>query len=222
MTQIVNDLTIITVALENDENFQKTINLLKKFKDINKKLITKILVVTPDQSVSLINGVQVLLQDPRGIYPAMNAGITASTTEWIWFINSGDEPLLNDTVQQIIMNNQDWDALCSPVKTVSAQGEFLYSGGLSSPHQGIIYKKKIFQMLGLYDEQYKLISERLFFDKMKRLNARIFMSSVPIARFFENGASFTNKGRRLAKFEYLKWLSHNPLDWRVHLRLWKL
>ncbi len=48
----------------------------------------------------------------RGLYDAMNKGLRASTGDYVWFVNAGDEPFADDTLKQIFTNDSPDRDLC--------------------------------------------------------------------------------------------------------------
>ncbi|MFV5688936.1 glycosyltransferase family 2 protein [Flavobacterium sp. ZT3R25] len=109
----------------------------------------------------------------KGIYNAMNKGIAKATGEYLLFLNSGDH-LYNNTVLQEnkryldnydliyfnlqIRNDTNSKIVIYPDKLCFSD---LYDGYL--PHPSTFIKKALFEIVGLYDENLKIVSDWKFF-----------------------------------------------------------
>lgn len=109
----------------------------------------------------------------KGIYNAMNKGIAKATGEYLLFLNSGDH-LYNDTVLE---NNysciKDYDLIYFDIQMIKEKSikiysypsnlkfSYMYSGSL--PHPSTFIKANLFKKFGLYDENYKIVSDWKFF-----------------------------------------------------------
>lgn len=139
-----------------------------------------------------------------GIYDAMNKGITLSNGSHLWFLNSGDTALENVKVFSKLEKAKDNTIFLSPVVLAFENGvRQVYHGVRTNPHQGIIYPRKVFDDIGLYDSRYRLISDRIYFDKLVDSGRyELFKCSECIAIFPVNGVSSTRRGRKLALEEF--------------------
>lgn len=109
----------------------------------------------------------------KGIYNAMNKGIAKATGEYLLFLNSGDH-LYSSTVLEInqkhianydlvyfnlqIMNDTNSKIVCYPDKLCFSD---LYNGYL--PHPSTFINRTLFESIGLYDENLKIVSDWKFF-----------------------------------------------------------
>lgn len=172
------DLSIITVNFNNKTGLQRTFNSVFSQSFTNFEFI-----VIDGGSV---DGSKELIQDnnnkisywvsekDRGIYHGMNKGIGKATGKYLLFLNSGDylcdaevlsKVFANALVHDIVYGNIIWDTDGVLTEnrfpdTISfeffAQDQFL-------PHQGSFIRKSLFESIGLYDEQYTIISDWIFF-----------------------------------------------------------
>ena len=113
-------------------------------------------------------------ENDAGIYNAMNKGIALSKTNRLLFLNSGDS-VINDLVFEKFINYYpERDLVYSNVVKVVDNGtniqsyfpedlslDYMISYGL--PHQATIITKSLFDKVGLYNEDYKIISDWVFF-----------------------------------------------------------
>jgi glycosyltransferase involved in cell wall biosynthesis len=155
-------------------------------------------------------------QDPNGIYSAMNLGLEMSTGEFVWFINAGDYPLgqsvlglvngaLNEpgspdllafTVIHLIENKKFYSATIP--KTETHEG---YSKAAIN-HQGFVAARKIFTLVGNFDESLQIAADSKFMD-LAISRSKIKCLNFALIGFELGGASSQNYSvaiRELATF----------------------
>lgn len=108
----------------------------------------------------------------KGIYNAMNKGIAKATGEYLLFLNSGDHFFSNSVLQEnhdkianydlIYFNIQNMGENFSKIISYPAILRFsdLYFDILS--HQATFFRKDLFDRVGLYDENLKIVSDWKF------------------------------------------------------------
>ncbi|PTX12972.1 glycosyltransferase family 2 protein [Sphingobacterium faecium] len=169
-------LSIITVNLNNKTGLEKT------FESINNQTFQKFehIVIdglSNDGSEELItnnNRVNYCKSEKdNGVYDAMNKGIKAATGEYILFLNSGDTLFDNNTLEKVILNLDNEDIIYGDLLFNSRKnpytfnypskltGNFLFKASL--PHPASFIKKDLFSRYGMYDQQYKIIADWVFF-----------------------------------------------------------
>lgn len=153
-----------------------------------------------------------------GIYNAMNKGARMSSGEYMLFLNSGDF-LHSDNVIAKLLNEQfDEDIVsCSvlsfddklsriwlPPKNVSL---YTFIGGGSMSHPSTLIKRSIFDKVGGYIENYRIISDWCFFiDSMIVHNCTYkVLDHIILTSFNRYGISSSNgvDKRRVAQQEFL-------------------
>lgn len=137
---------------------------------------------------------------PRGIYPAFNLGIEHARGEFLWFLNGGDRMLNSTNLLELLESFEMADLICAPVE-IYRNGQFTYNSHVKADfisnlmgqnglcHQGIIYRRSVFDQVGLYDESYKLAGdyEHLFKCFLKGIKFGVF--AKPIAQYDRDGRS---------------------------------
>lgn len=132
-----------------------------------------------------------------GIFNAMNKGIKASKGKYLLFLNSGD-----------VLNNSN--ALRTFIEHQDFQGDIIYgdyqfeNGGkvypdyltplffvrTSLPHQSTFFNREVFDKMGLYDENYKIVADRAFYIKCFLSNQFVFRHiNYPLTVFDLSGVS---------------------------------
>jgi glycosyltransferase involved in cell wall biosynthesis len=141
-------VSIITVVFSGAPTLEATIKsvLANKTKEVEYIVIDG---GSTDGSVNIINSysnkIDYWISEPdKGIYDAMNKGITASSGFYVCFINSGDT-LLEIPIKSLASANADM--ICFPIKLDSSRirrpsinWKFKIANTL--PHQGIFYKRQ--------------------------------------------------------------------------------
>lgn len=109
----------------------------------------------------------------KGIYHAMNKGILQSKGEYLLFLNSGDELHSADSINSVLTHLGDADIIYGNlliveplkkwIKYYNEKLSFEYFTRDTLPHQGAFIKRDLFQQMGLYDEDLKLVADWKFF-----------------------------------------------------------
>lgn len=136
--------------------------------------------------------VNLISQKDQGVYFAMNEGIRLAQGDWLYFLGAGDL-FFPELVQPSDFSPSDdfiyaeVDQNPGPLRGVVTLDQILYE---NICHQGIFYRKSIFQQLGGYDPRSRLLADHL-------LNIRIFFNPaftkrylpITIARYLGGGIS---------------------------------
>ncbi|MEP2934951.1 MAG: glycosyltransferase family 2 protein [Gilvibacter sp.] len=115
--------------------------------------------------------IDVLVCEPdTGIFNAMNKGIAKASGDYLQFLNSGDyfndAASLNDFVTHnsfkgdIIYGDYTFHNGHKTYPDTLTPAYFMLS---SLPHQSTLFAKSVFELMGTYDESFKIIADRAFF-----------------------------------------------------------
>lgn len=224
-------LSIITVNLNNREGLKKTIDSVvsQTFKGFEWIVIDG---GSTDGSKELIeeytDKITYWVSEPdKGIYNAMNKGIKVAKGEYLQFLNSGDwladEMVLQDFVdasfsEDIIDGNirliyKDREDLANAPETVDF--DFFFHGSLWHPSAFI--KKTLFENCGLYEEQYRIISDwELFMRSIVLYDASYKHFEREVACFPVDGISsnplFEKETKQSKRNAYLRLVPKSFLD----------
>jgi glycosyltransferase involved in cell wall biosynthesis len=173
-------LSIITINLNNEEGLRKTISsvLDQTFTDFEYIIIDG---GSTDGSLQILQHYSDKLkywssEPDGGIYNAMNKGIRVSTGEYLQFLNSGDyfkdelvlQKLFSCQYNEGIINTNGFnkDRKGELHKFVAPEKiSLLFLLETRICHAAAFISKKIFQNIGLYNENNKIVSDAEFFLK---------------------------------------------------------
>jgi len=204
-------LSIITVGLSPSDIISTLLPLADSLNDTRAELV----VVTPLVNIDYIASYICAFFVPDhgdGVYQAMNLGISAAKGDYLWFLNSGDEPLLTPvgfTCLLSTLSRQRVDP-CNGVFLVFGFHS-LYSSNswinslvtslfkqlillsiMPVSHQNIIFLRLYHQPFSLryhYSCDFEVLARHIFHSDFDV----IFASSKPIAKLVAGGISDSNR-----------------------------
>lgn len=179
--------SLITVVKNDENNIEKTIKSVINQKERNKIQYIIIDGNSTDKTKDIIkkymNSIDIFTsEDDKGIYDAMNKGISLSNGEYIGFCNSGDTLYQNaiENINKTFKINKS-DAVFGTVKR-NYLGETIikskvdldrinYNFDFATSHStGFYVKKKIHDMIGLYDTKFRCSADYDFFYRLVKSN----------------------------------------------------
>jgi glycosyltransferase involved in cell wall biosynthesis len=166
-------LSIITINRNNAIGLRKTIESVVRQTNTQYEYIV-IDGGSTDESVDIIreysNNIHHWVSEPdKGIYNAMNKGITKAHGEYCLFLNSGDWLYDSSVVDGFNRRGEADDILYGNVVLANEQGDFtklkyhrfvpydLIVGTIV--HQVIFFRKDLFSRIGSYDESFKIAAD---------------------------------------------------------------
>lgn len=206
-------LSIITINRNNAEGLRKTIESVvsQTYTDFEYIVIDG---ASTDESVDIIkeytDKINYWVSEPdKGIYNAMNKGILKANGEYLLFLNSGDwlvDEILNKIFslgysEDIIYGNCildfndgsiEIDKRCTKNKLTFWD---FYNNTLH--HQASFIKRHLFNSLGLYSENYKIVSDLDFFIKAIIYNNTSYKYiDVEVSHYDPYGVSLNHQNER--------------------------
>jgi glycosyltransferase involved in cell wall biosynthesis len=162
-------LSIITVNYNSGSNFIGTLNSLKDFLGNENVEYVVIDGGSSDKSWDDISdrkdNIDVLLHESdKGIYDAMNKGISLSKGKWIWFVNSGDKVCSEcEKVMELLANTAGEsnllfsDLKLSDGRVISQSFSTIYLLKSMLNHQNLIYNRVL--LMAGYDISFKYCAD---------------------------------------------------------------
>lgn len=199
-------LSIITINRNDKCGLQKTINSVinQSFTNFEYIIIDG---ASTDGSDELIKEhstkINFWLSEPDGgIYSAMNKGILKAQGEYCLFLNSGDYLCTPTVLSDVFENNYDEDILYGQqlheYNGHLIQTQFLTPKDISFrsflestlPHQCTFIKRDLFTLIGLYNENNKIVSDWEFnVLALFKYNCSLRQLDIPISVYDTNGIS---------------------------------
>ena len=229
-------LSIITINRNNAEGLQKTIESIINQKYQNFEYIV-IDGASTDNSIDVIkkydDGINIWVSEPdKGIYSAMNKGILKASGEYCLFLNSGDWLVDDSTVDDFLDENFTKDFIAGTVNYVNGnsrqyiqptQKQLTYDFFVkdSLMHAATFIKRELFDKYGLYNENYRIVSDWEFFFMMLIVkNCTYTIFNRVIANFDLQGISNLPSWTELHKNEKQQVLAELlPRMYPMHLEL---
>ena len=144
-------------------------------------------------------------ESDKGLYDAMNKGISKATGDYIWFINSGDRINDSETLQKIFENNEpladiyygqtmmiDIDGNEIGSRRLKPQKKLTWKSlrmGMLVSHQSFIAKKEI---VPFYDDKYKFSADYDWMFKLLKKASVIKDTEIVLSKFLDGGLTKQN------------------------------
>jgi glycosyltransferase involved in cell wall biosynthesis len=201
-------ISIITVVYNCVDSIEETIESILSH-DLSNFEYVIVDGGSTDGTVEIINKyldqISIFVNEPdKGIYDAMNKGISMSTGKFIGFINCGDK-LLNLPLKELF-DNSDSYINCFPVLLSNGLTKAPVNGSLlklknTLPHQGCFYKKT--NEL-IYDLKYKIFSDFNLNQKIYKNKRQIRVFDNPVVAFHDMGGVSHDKRHSKEIFQVVK------------------
>lgn len=203
-------VTVITVVYNNEETLQRCINSVvdQTYSDIEYIIIDG---GSSDGTLDIIkrnikNIDYALSEKDKGIYHAMNKGISLAKGDYIAMINSDDwleldgiEESINTLIKKeadVLIgyaNVWDRDKKFSHVWEIGNFDSRILMSGMSFCHQAVIASKEAYQSTNLYDENMAISSDYKWIKELFLNCSSITFLRRPIVNFSFDGVSANNR-----------------------------
>ncbi|CAM3670590.1 glycosyltransferase family 2 protein [Flavobacterium chungbukense] len=239
-------LSIITINRNNAEGLKKTIESVasQSYKDFEFIIIdggstdgSQQIIIDHEKHISYW-----VSEKDKGIYNAMNKGISKATGDFILFLNSGDSLLEDEEIlKKVVLNLQNKAVYYAPIYLennnaikelveypIMIEEKFAFTNTLCQ--QAVIYHLSVFDN-NFFDENLKFISDwKMHFNLFKNKIAFIHFN-VPFANYDVYGLTSKGETKYKAHKERLKtqfldfpfyFFKYYGTNKRVFLRLLKM
>jgi hypothetical protein len=202
------NLAVVTIVKDDFPGFQKTVNSLSpQFSKIHHIVIDgsenerqKSLI----SSICLEIGSSYFQQSPRGIYAAMNLGLSkCEDTELVLFLNAGDFLANSNSISLVLADAESSgselmiypcifgeDAGFIP-KIGKVTAKATAKGKSAICHQGVVASAKLIRSAGCFDESYKISADHKLLLIMLQFTSP-FVSNQPLSIVSLGGVSDLN------------------------------
>jgi len=197
-------ISIITINYNDAAGLEKTIKsvISQTYKNIEYIVIDG---DSGDDSKSILKRyeeqVDFSISEPdTGIYNAMNKGIAVAKGDYLLFINSGDVLLDSQVIEQAVLLELDKDLIYGNIVFVEGDKtrdwvvedilsfETFYRSTI--PHPATFIKRDLFQKIGVYSEDYRIVSDWEFFLLATcKYNCSYKHINLFLTKFFQDGIS---------------------------------
>lgn len=241
--------TIVTVCWNSDKTIQRTIESVLKqdFLDYEYIIVDG---GSTDNTISIIKNYEASFnsrlkyssEPDKGIYDAFNKGIQRATGKYIWLVNSDDfiEPGVLIKLYELVKNYKTGEEpiISAIMNCISGDGKILYqvksspekvaaayrNNTMGTIHPATIVPKRIYDIVGLYDINYKIIGDIDWFKRAYRANMPIIFADFIVTNFMVGGVSTVSSSAKSRKdrkyllkkfypnifafyYQYMKWLA---------------
>ena len=225
-------LSIIIATKEAADDLRYTLGSISREHESFKKTTTEIIIVdglSKDHTSQVIREfsiknripLRIFSQQPAGIYPAMNMGVQKAHGEWLLFINSGDcfvnTSDLNDHLKNASQLGYKAIQFKSAIQIPRSKHAITKIKSWDQCHQSFTYKKELHQTNGLYLEDLRICSDRIF---MSQLDRSIIFDCDQVLSCTQVSPQNTSRNPDLI-LEDLSMLKimNTPSPWKNHGRL---
>ena len=165
--------SIITPTYNCKKEIEKTINSVLS----QKKSLFEYIIIdanSNDGTLDILNEyrgkIKLIIDDDKGIYDAMNKGISIAKGKYLYFIGAGDCLRKNilENLEEIIPKAGIY-FIYGDVERINPYNRLQHNYGYNKwnictniiCHQAIFYSKEIFELLGKYDLNYRISADQI-------------------------------------------------------------
>ena len=178
----------------------------------------------------------------KGIYDAFNKGIQRAIGKYLWLVNSDDfiEPEVLGKLHNLVKDYKEGEEpiISAIMNFISYDSKVLYqvksspekvatayrNNTMGTIHPATIVPKRIYDLVGLYDINYKIIGDIDWFKRAYKANMPIIFADFVVTNFMVGGVSTASSSAKSKKdrkyllkkfypnifafyYQYCKWLA---------------
>lgn len=207
-------LSIITINYNNRDGLQKTVDSVvsQTYKNFEWIVIDG---GSTDGSRELIEKYQEYFafwcsEPDKGIYNAMNKGIKVAQGEYLLFLNSGDYLVNSFVLEDVVKMGLDADIVFGYIRDSISNEEILNLKRdnvtlvdllqKSLPHSASFIRRELFDIVGLYDEKYKIVSDWKFFVQAIIIH-NVTLKYIPLGISYFDASGISSRIKRNHEYE---------------------
>ena len=207
-------ISIITVVFNGEKTIDRTIQsiLNQKFTDYEYIIQDggskdKTLEIAKSYENKFQGKLQIYSEKDKGIYDAMNKGISHASGKYIWLVNADDwiEPeALSNIYEFIIKSPRVCAIIAGWINVVSAEtGDLIRIGKCSELgyeksckklsmgvcHPATVVSREVYDIVGLYDDRYYISADMDFILRCYKSNIVVDFLPIPLSNMTRGGIS---------------------------------
>ena len=200
-------LDIITITKDDFEGLKKTVESTKALRK-NYESVEQIIVDSSNKAIKKKNieflknqeNIRYLWQEPKGCSAAFNFGLNNSDSEWVWFLNGGDEihSELDSDIFLYLLSKNNADAIIFQLEHIQSnlipkhpELWSLWPPLLSwIPHPATMTRRNLYGKYGKFNESLKIAMDFELWIRFFSEKVVVDFISIPIARFDQTGDSY--------------------------------
>jgi glycosyltransferase involved in cell wall biosynthesis len=202
----INSVTIITVVYNAEDTIQQTLESI--FKQTYEYF--ELIIIdgsSTDDTLNILKSftndkIVVYSEKDHGIYDAMNKGIRLAKNEWVFFLNAGDVFASNETLSNIFNKySGNSSILFGNTFLKSDNLEINYPNKINKLwffsdticHQSIFFKRQLFNEIGDFNLNYKILADRDFLIRAIKTKHRFEHINEIVSIYDQEGFSAKNQ-----------------------------
>jgi len=174
---MIKKISVITVCFNAETDIKRTIKsvLEQSYESIQYIIIDG---ASTDNTINIISDYAYSIdtfisEEDSGIYDAMNKGAKAASGDYLFFLNAGDTFINKDTLSKIASHDLNGEFIYGDIELLSSDNitsvkrmpailttKFLINKTI--PHQSVLTKKSLFDLIGGYDPKLKIVADYKF------------------------------------------------------------
>lgn len=223
MSQQGISLSLITATYHDTEGLRKTLLSLQPLRDSNILWEQIIIDSSPSETKEVLKEFsgwrfQHIQSEPRGVYSALNEGISKASGELVMFLHSGDRLMSIGALESFLglfQGEPNLDMVCGgghgflsgvyqytkyPKTTFKAS--ILGANGLV--HQAVLYRRSVFRRVGSFNQQYKIAADLEHFLRCYLAGLRVLCQRKVLIIFEMGGLSDVQINLSLVESKMIK------------------
>lgn len=208
----IPEFSIVTVCFNSEKTITRTIEsvLNQKFKNYEYIIVDG---ASKDNTINIVKSYETkfegrlryISEPDKGIYDAFNKGVRMSTGKYVWIVNSDDyiEPNALEELATITTKYSKEDApvisaamnfiteiQSKVIKSSAKRVDYAYkTDTMGVTHPATLVPKMVYEVVGFYDDQYKIIGDIDWFHRAYGLKTPILFIDNVITNMVCGGIS---------------------------------
>jgi glycosyltransferase involved in cell wall biosynthesis len=203
-------ISIVTATYRDPTGLRRTADSLRKLTSARFTWEHVIVDSSPDENVKVLDSLGSewplvhVVEPPRGIYAALNSGVTRAHGKYLWFLNGGDCLTSPDCLERILERLEHQPAVdllaCSVERVREGRYQFcatphdsfvlsILGGSTCLIHQGVIYRRAAFDRAGPFDLRYRVAADHHHYWRCYIEHLGLATTRLRLATFDVSGTS---------------------------------